>query len=162
VSADQPSTTVTMWAAYDPKWFAFAQTHTEIGSAPDPGAFADPQALVSQKVYCDPGKVAPDGDGVTGIHIIQYHFPLAQHADTHTPLTVWSATWTTDDFTPRTVPIWTISLDYWVYVDDGGYGQDFYGINFSEAQGLIEVVGGCYPDFSGDGLLDILDFLAFV
>jgi hypothetical protein len=140
VSPEQPSATVTLWAAFDPQWYAFGLSHTEVWGAPDPGNFSDPEALIFQKKYCDPGDVALDGDSITGIRITQYHFLLGQLADPHNPLELWSATWTTDDFCPREVPIWTQSLDFWVYISDSGEGKNFYGPDFAEASGVIEVV----------------------
>jgi hypothetical protein len=140
VSPEQPSATVTMWAAFDPQWYAFGLSHTEVWGPPDPGGFSDPEALIYQKKYCDPGDVALDGHSITGIRITQYHFLLGQLADPHNPLELWSATWTTDDFSPREVPIWTQSSDFYVYTNDGGHWENFYGPDFSEGSGVIEVI----------------------
>jgi hypothetical protein len=163
VSPAQPSTTVTMWAAFDPQWYAFAYTQTEAWSAPDPGRLSDPEVLIYQKFYCYPGDVAPDGESITHISIIQYDSILGQYAQPGTPFDIWAATWSTDDFTPRSVPIWTQTSKFYVYVDNNGTWQDFYGPDFVEAASFINVVRDlCYPDFTGDGVLDLFDFLAYV
>ncbi len=159
VSPSQPSTTVTVWAAFDPQWYAFHRSHTEVESDPDVGAFSDPVVLLE---FGEAGDVAPDGDRVWGIDFHQWEGFGGLFADTGNPIAVWSTTWTTDDFTPRSVPILTTSVDFYVYVDIDGTWQNFYGPDFSEAQGFINILGGCYPDFTGDGVLDLFDFLAYV
>lgn len=139
VSPDQPSTTVTMWAAFDPKWYAFGLSKPEVWSAGS-GDFSSPQAIMKQKKYCDPGDVAPDGDSVTGTRLTQYQWLLGEFADTANPIELWSVAWTTDHFKPRSVPVWTRSSSFYIYVDASGQWDNFYGPDFSEARGTIQVV----------------------
>jgi hypothetical protein len=149
VSPDSPSATVTLWAAFPQFKYAFAKSSTEVWGDPDPGGFGDPTVLMEQGDYCEAGFVSPDGDSILGIRLLQLQFIGGEFADTANPLKVWSATWATDDFTPRTVPVETRSSDFWVYSDAAGGADDFYHADFSEAHEFIQVV----PSPAGAGVL---------
>jgi hypothetical protein len=140
VSPLKPSATVTLWASFPQHQYAFAGSNTEVWSPPDDGAFSDPTVQMYQDDYCDPGVVSPDGDSILGMRLLQLQNLGGLLADTSNPLELWSATWTTEDFMPRRVPIATSSSNYWVYTSAGGHGEDFYGEDFSEAHDFIRVV----------------------
>jgi hypothetical protein len=162
VSLSQPETTLTLWAAFDPELYAFAGSHTSILGFPDAGGFSDPTVLLLQDYYCDPGAVSPGGDSILDISFLQLHNLGGLYAQTDNPIALWSATWSSTDFTPREVAIATQTTDFRVYYTDIGVSKDYYGDDFAEAQGFISVgYDGCYPDFTADGLLDLFDFLAY-
>jgi hypothetical protein len=163
VTPEQPQATVTLWATFPEYQHAFGQSHTEVLSAPDAGGFSNPKALIEQYYYCDPGDVSPDGDSILKILLFQLDYLGGKFADESNPIALWSVTWSTDDLTPRTVPIATQTADFYVYYGPGGGWYNYYDANFSEAQGIITVLREvCFPDFTGDGLLDLFDFLAYV
>jgi hypothetical protein len=142
ISPEQPNATVTLWAAFDPKWLAFHEARTEVSTGLDRGWFSDPLALLDDPEGASkPGEVVQDGDRVSGIYITQLYIPFSHLPATDNPIPVWSATWTTDDFTPRQVDLGTQSESFEVYEDAGAH-HDMFGVDFAEGSGMISVVPG--------------------
>ena len=161
VSPEQPATTITLWAAFPPELYAFAQSYTNVSTSPDAGNLSDP-TLLMYRHGGSAGDVSADGDRVSLVHPLQLDC-CGDFADTSNPIAVWSVVWTTDDFTPRQVPIDTDAWTYWVYLDIGGGAKNFYDKDFGQGHAIIDVVGdGCYPEFTGDDVLDLFDFLVYV
>jgi hypothetical protein len=142
ISPDQPSATITLWGAFNPdfpKWYAFGETKTEVLTQFDRGWFSDPVAILDPWGFSKPGDVSPDGDLVAGIYAMQIYIPFSVYPDSANPLPLWSATWTTDDFTPRKVGLSTQSEFFALWSAEGGL-YDQFGIDFAEGSGAINVV----------------------
>jgi hypothetical protein len=161
VTEVQPSATVEVWAAFDADLFAFAGALFDIATEPDGGGFRDPTIPFDDiGGFLSPGEVSPDGDAVTGIltgQLCSIDCPLG--IDKSNPILVWSATWETTDFSPRTIGAATFTTKFDLFTDNQGSSSSFLD-HLEEGFALIEV--GCYADFTGDGELDLFDFLAFV
>lgn len=139
VSPAHPSTTVEVWAHFDDQ-YAFAGALWDVNASADPGDFSDPYAVL-HALGTSNGVVAPDGDSVGHIIAGQAHFPIGDvHADTSNPILVWTATWSTDDFTPRSVDLTTSTQKYFLYVDESGFSQEYLSDDFKEAFASISVV----------------------
>lgn len=142
ISPEQPSASITLWAAFNPdfpKWFAFGETRTEVLTEFDRGWFSDPVVILDPWGFSKPGEVSPDGDRVSGIYAMQIYLPFSIYPDESNPILLWSATWTTDDFTPRQVGLFTESESFALWSAEGGL-HDQFGIDFAEGSGVIEVV----------------------
>ncbi len=124
VSPEHPSATVTVWAQFNPDMYAFCSAAFEVLAA-EPG-FSDFHRLLKGPGTFD-GWLSPDGSEVTGIVLGQLHFPDAGiFADTSNPIALWSATWTTADFSPRQVALETGLPSRWLlYTDSYGSADDF-------------------------------------
>ncbi|MEQ8845288.1 MAG: PEP-CTERM sorting domain-containing protein [Phycisphaerales bacterium] len=137
VSPSSPSATVEVWASWDSDLFyAFAAAEWAItGDAT--GEFTGPASA-----FTDPGQengVISGGD-VTDIVTGQLQFPAGGlFADTSDPVLIWSATWSTTDFTARTVDLATETTRYNLYVDDTGLSSDVTS-TVLEAAGQVEVI----------------------
>jgi hypothetical protein len=161
VSPQQPSATIEAWFRWNPDFHAFAGAFFSVSASADAGGWSDPQELLNGPGTED-GEVSPDGDTVNGIISGQIHFPLSDiYADTSNPILLWRATWSTDDFSPREVAVASLTAKFSLY-SEGGPIDPPYG-SFAEGHAVI-LVGEdlCYADFTGDGLLDLFDFLAFL
>jgi hypothetical protein len=139
ISPDHPSATVTLRAVFGPEWYAFNETRTEVMTEFDRGWFSDPVAILDPWKFSKPGDVSPDGNRVSDIYIMQLYVPFSIYPSAGSPISLWSATWTTDIFTPRQVDLGTASESFWVYDEDGGY-YDQFGIDFAEGSGVINVI----------------------
>ena len=162
VTEAQPSATVEVWAVFDEDLYAMAGGRFEFAAAPDPGAFSEPQRLLKGPGTKD-GEVSESGDRVTGIVSGQLPgFPIEPPVDKSNPVGYWRVTWSTDDFTPRTVSLRTITTSFDVYLDPQGVSKSFLD-QLVEGEGVIEVGSEpCAPDCTADGTLDLFDFLCFV
>jgi hypothetical protein len=139
ISPEQPSCTVTLWGAFFPKLYAFGESSTNVLTSDDAGGFSDPAVLLDPLKLSRPGDVSPDGDSVSDVYIMQLYIPFSVYPSTSNPIALWSATWTTDDFSPRVVRLDTLSESYKVYRDDGEL-LEFFGTDFAEGSGLIQVI----------------------
>jgi len=146
VSPEQPVTTITLWAAFDPdpKWFAFGEARIEVFSEFDRGGFSAPVVLLNPLGLSEPGEVSPDGDRVDGIYAMQIYIPFSVDPLSGTPIPLWSITWTTNDFTSRQVDLGTQSESFKVYTTQGDL-IELFGIDFTEGAGVITVVPGPGP-----------------
>ncbi|MEO1009210.1 MAG: PEP-CTERM sorting domain-containing protein [Planctomycetota bacterium] len=137
VSPGTPSTTVEVWADWDsPTFFAFAAAEFDL-SADTSGMFSGPASAFS-----DPGQEPGDieVDGVENIVVGQLQFPPGGlFADTSDPILVWSATWSTTDFSTRSVPLATITDQYTLYTGSDGSSSDVT-MTVIEATGAIRVI----------------------
>jgi hypothetical protein len=159
VTPAQPSATVEVRAVFEEDLFAFAGAKFGFFAPADAGGFSDPHRVLDDPGTQD-GEVSPDGDSVEGIVAGQLYFPIIEWPiDKSNPILIWQVTWSTDDFRPRSVDIETSSSGFWLYIDALGTSQDWIG-SLVEGSGLIEV--GCFADCTGDGALDLFDFLCFV
>lgn len=137
VSPSQPSATVEVWADWDSDLFyAFAAAEWNLrGDAT--GAFSGPSSA-----FTDPGQDAGTISGGDVIDIVtgQLQFPPGSiFADTSDPIMIWSGTWSTSDFTARTVDLSTETGRYSLYLDDTGLSSDVTA-TVIEGAGQIEVI----------------------
>jgi hypothetical protein len=137
VSPGTPSTTVEVWADWDSDLFyAFAAAEWSLRGDTS-GDFSGPASA-----FTDPGQ--DNGTPMTGdvVDIItgQLQFPLGGLiADTSDSILIWSGTWSTTDFTARTVDLATDTSRYSLYLDDTGLSSDVTP-TVLEAAGQIQVV----------------------
>ena len=137
VSPGMPSTTVEVYADWDSDLFyAFAAAEWSLRGDMT-GDFSGPASA-----FTDPGQeggTPMDGD-VVDIVTGQLQFPAGSiFADTSDPILIWSATWSTTDFTPRTVDLATDTIRYSLYLDDTGLSSDVTS-TVLEAAGQIQVI----------------------
>ena len=155
-----PSCIVRLWARFSPNEFAFAGSQWSVHASD--GEWSQNVVLEPVRIGQNPGTI--NGPSMTDIHAAQINFPGGHiFADPANPIAAWEGTWSTTDFTPRTVSISTETKTFVVYVLRGGSSR------VSRLAGLVEgaaelEVSGCYPDCdtsTGLGVLDIFDFLCF-
>jgi hypothetical protein len=141
ISPAHPSATVEVWAHFIEGGYAFAAAWFDVAATPDPaGEFSDPFAVLHTLGTYD-GEIGPGGDTVTHIIAGQVQFPVGEFvADTSNPILIWQATWSTTDFTPRTIDLSTLTQRFSLYLDYDGNNDDFYGPEFDEGAGTIKVV----------------------
>lgn len=137
VSPSQPSATVEVWADWDSDLFyAFAAAEWNLrGDAT--GAFSGPASA-----FTDPGQDDGTISGGDVIDIVtgQLQFPAGSiFADTSDPILIWTGTWSTTDFTTRTVDLSTETARYSLYLDDTGLSSDVTA-TVLEGAGQIEVI----------------------
>ena len=137
VSPSNPSTTVEVYADWDSDLFyAFAAAEWSLRGDMT-GDFSGPASA-----FGDPGQengTPMDGD-VLDIVTGQLQFPPGGlMADTSDPVLIWSATWSTTDFTARTVDLATETDRYSLYVDETGLSEDVT-TTVLEGAGQIEVI----------------------
>ena len=137
VSPGQPSTTVEVYAEWDADLFyAFAAAEWSL-RGDTTGDFSGPGSA-----FTDPGQVGgtPASGDVMDIITGQLQFPSGGFfADTSDPILIWSGTWSTTDFTTRTVDLTTDTGRYSLYLDDTGLSSDVTS-TVIEAAGQIEVI----------------------
>lgn len=137
VSPGMPSTTVEVYADWDSSLFyAFAAAEWSL-RGDSTGDFSGPASA-----FTDPGQDGgtPSGGDVIDIVTGQLQFPSGGiFADTSDPILIWSGTWSTTDFTARTVDLNTDTTRYNLYLDDTGLSSDVTS-TVIEAAGLIEVI----------------------
>lgn len=152
VTPINPSTTVEVWAHFDPGYYAFAGAQWDVTASADVGGFSDAFSILNTYGTSD-GNISQDGDFIAHIIAGQLQFPLGNYfADTTNPILVWKATWSTDFFKPRSVNISTATQKCFLYLDDSGLSNDFYDDAFQEAIGSIQVV----PAPAAGALLGVL------
>ena len=137
VSPTEPSTTVEVWAEWDSDLFyAFAAAEWNL-LGDTTGDFSGPASAFSDAGQTDG---TPMDGNVTGIVTGQLQFPPGSlFADRSDPILIWSATWSTTDFTDRTVDLVTATARYSLYVDDTGLSSDVTS-TVIEAVGEIHVI----------------------
>lgn len=137
VSPSQPSTTVEVYADWDSDlYYAFAAAEWAL-RGDGTGDFSGPASA-----FTDPGQDGgtPMSGDVMDIVTGQLQFPPGGiFADTSDPILIWSATWSTTDFTARTVDLATETARYNLYLDDTGLSVDVT-TTVIEAAGQIEVI----------------------
>lgn len=137
VSPGTPSTTVEVYAVWDSDlYYAFQGADWNL-LGDGTGAFSGPASA-----FAAPGQVGgtPTGGDVLGIVTGQIHMPMGGiFADTSHPILLWTATWSTTDFTNRTVDLLTETDMYNLFSDASGVGADVTPTVF-EAAGRIVVI----------------------
>lgn len=122
VSPGTPSATVEVWADWDADLFyAFAAGEWALRGDTS-GDFSGPMSA-----FTDPGQEdgTPSAGDVIDIITGQLQFPAGGlAADTSDPVMIWSGTWSTTDFTARTVDLATETARYSLYLDDTGLSSD--------------------------------------
>lgn len=110
-------------------------------TAADPmgaGQWSDNQVLLYGGEAVSDGLI--DGPTVTGIRPSQVQFPEAGiFADTANPIRAWFATWQTSDLRMRTIPVATVSEEFWVYTDSLGTSSNFID-SLNEGAASINIV----------------------
>jgi hypothetical protein len=140
ISPDQPSATIQLWTTWDPTQYAFAYGGFDLVASHDPGGFTAFGRALKGPGTRD-GDLAPDGDSVTGVVSGQLQFDGGGgiFADTANPILVFTATWSTTEFTPRIVDLGTVTKRYELYLDFEGTRESFLD-DFAEGAGSIQVV----------------------
>jgi hypothetical protein len=125
VSPSSPSVTIHVSASWQPHpaylWFDNGRFDFASDTS---GAFSDPEVL---PVYTR--RIVPQGsrpgvvsgnlvEGVLLDQTFQPHLSLIPLSDN--PLPLWEVTWTTQDFTPRFVPIGTAGIQWMTVLHSGG------------------------------------------
>ncbi len=141
ISPAKPSAIVEVWASFEPGGYAFAAAWFDAAASDDPfGEFSDPYSVLHTLGTFN-GEIQPGGDLITHIIPGQVQFPVGEFvSDTSNPILIWRATWSTTDFSPRTINLHTITKRFSLYLDYDGNNEDFYGPGFEEAVGTIKVV----------------------
>jgi len=137
VSPTNPSTTVEVYADWDSDLFyAFAAAEWSLRGDMS-GDFSGPASA-----FTDPGQdggTATDGD-VVDIVTGQLQFPPGGvMADQSDPILIWTGTWSTTDFTARTVDLATETGRYNLYLDETGLSSDVTS-TVLEGAGRIQVI----------------------
>lgn len=139
VSPEQPSATIEVWAAFDPSMYAFAKARFDLFASPGSGGFSDPVLRVQGPGDYE-GDIPPEGDSVTNVAPYQFVWDNGgPYADPSNPILIWSVTWSTSDFQPRTVALTTKTSEYYLYLDWYGLMDDSLE-GFVEGSGAIQVV----------------------
>ena len=120
IGPSRPSAVVTLWAAFDPDDYAFAgvaaQVHAGGGTWSGPGLVPPMDGPGS-----NPGRAVDGGRVVEGIIAGQLHFPMGGvYALAGNPIALWSATLEVDDFSPRTIALWSDSAGFATYLERDG------------------------------------------
>jgi hypothetical protein len=145
VSPQHPSTTIDLWAYFQPDFYAFAGAAFDVLASPDAGDFSDPTIFLTGPGQ-QTGMIAPDGDSVLGAITGQLQFPDANiFADRANPILHWRVTWTTNDFTARRVDVVTLTRLYGLYLDVWGNSINAYDETFTEGLGTINVIPAPAP-----------------
>ena len=159
VSPSNPSVTVNLYAGFPivAPFTAFGDAGLSITSSDPTGQFTDlaPGAgmLLSFHILGTPNATG----GVSGLHFAQVNF--ANVSLTTNPIHLWQATWTTTDFTPRTVDLASSATTSFKVHDDHNKviaEVQLYPDKFEHGSGVIQVV----PSPSGAILLAASSVLA--
>lgn len=140
VSPANPITHVELWCAFDPAAYAYAGANLTLFGDPS-GDFFNLYSPVVQGP-CDPTPCEgiPSNGNVIMMKPGQLHFPpLMLYAKTDNPILVWTADWTTQDFTPRSITIRTESTQFFLYTDPLGTSASYLS-SLQEASSLIHVI----------------------
>ena len=107
VSPASPSTTVEIWAAWnDPSNSYCCFVFGNFDLVAQEGVLSSPSVLLLPNAgWSQPGQVTGNGEAVRGVFVGQ-GIELPPHSPPN-PILVWSATWTTTNFAPRSVGMWT-------------------------------------------------------
>ncbi len=137
VSPTMTSTSVEVYAQWDSDlYYAFAAAEWSL-RGDTTGDFSGPASA-----FTGPGQIdgTPDNGDVLGIITGQIQFPAAGiFADRSDPILIWSGTWSTTDFTARTVDLATETDRYNLYLDETGLSSDVTP-TVLEAAGQIQVI----------------------
>ncbi len=130
VSPSNPSVTVKLRAFFFSVFpsTAFGGGDSDIGSSDPMGKFSDMQYGADLFGFCPLGQVGVPSatGGVTGINIGQIQV-LGCLANPANPIEIWRATWTTSDFTPRTVELNTTGTTHFeLYSHHGASFPDIF------------------------------------
>lgn len=137
VSPSMTSTTVEVYAQWDADlYYAFQDANWNL-VGDTTGGFSGPASA-----FVAPGQVGgtPTAGDVMGIVTGQLHVPMGGvFADTSDPILIWTGTWSTTDFTPRIVDLFTETDEYRLFSDDTGAFWDVTP-TVLEAAGQIQVI----------------------
>jgi hypothetical protein len=143
VSPEQPSATVEVWAVFEDSAYAFCRGAFNVVADADPGTFSAPERILDMPGSMD-GEVANDGDAVLGIVALQFNcHPF--FADMSNPVLLWRATWSTEDFSQRSISVSTMTVQYDLYTWDNLCNGESFLDQFVEGTGTIHVVPGPAP-----------------
>jgi hypothetical protein len=138
LSPGQPTATVTLWTAFDPRDYCFGAVRTE--AIASDGQWSDPRLIPPMIAGgASPGVVSADGLRVEGVLPGQFHFPFEYYGDPSNPIALWQAEITVTDFTPRAIMLSTETDRYMVHpFRDQATGRDVADV--AEAAAAIAVV----------------------
>lgn len=106
VSPAQPSTTVEVYAHFHPI-FGLADLFAagDFSITADEGEWSDPVPVLNHFPATTGGVVS--GSSVLGAVVGQYYWPTSGIGNWANPILVWRGTWSTSEFIPRGVGLWT-------------------------------------------------------
>jgi hypothetical protein len=156
VDESSPECTIEVWAEFPSLLYCFAGAQFDLVGPTDKGNFKTRQRQLDGPGTSN-GALAFGGDSVEGIlpGQISQDPPL----DFANPVLIWRGTWTTQDFTPRTLNLRTITRHFEVYLN-GTFDARSFLPELVEGAAIIHI-GGCHADCDDDGMLDLFDFLCF-
>ena len=140
VTPSNPTTTVEVWAWYDNPQGRLAFAYGNFDLVAGDGLFSNARVHLNQaNPSATPGVV--NGSIVEGALVGQAFGILGLYANEDNPILVWSAHWTTTDFTPRIVSLNTRNTtDFRVAEILNGAQTQLYPQGFAPGTGMIEVV----------------------
>lgn len=156
ITAETPSCEVLVMADWQPDLRQFAAAIFDVYADSDSGNFSEPERYLKGPGTRD-GTVAPNGDSVTEIISGQLCWPLECFPEVcPNPQRVWRTTWSTSDFTPRTVHVSTVTARFDVYFD-----ANCSAFSFAPEEASADITIGCVADCDGNAVLALFDFLCF-
>jgi hypothetical protein len=113
VNPGDPSATVNISAFFSPNDYAFAGGRFDVGAGD--GTWSNNHLIgpIAGSPGVNPGVLG--GSNVTAVTVGQVHFPPVLPGNNSNPISLWSADWTTNDFTARSVPVGTTTARFDVY-----------------------------------------------
>lgn len=136
LSPQTPKATVTVWAQFDPAQYAFAGAKWDMHASEAEWSNAK---IPFTGLPVLPGTVSPSGSSYLGIASGQLHGVAGIFANTSNPIVIWSAEFSTTDFTPRTIDLRSDTSEFLLYTNSLGSNASFLS-SFVEGQGQINVV----------------------
>ena len=153
ISPSQPSTVVTLWAAFDPRDFAMAAVGG--GLEASEGNWFDLGIVPPMDGPGTTAGIVVDGRIVEGIIAGQLHFLGAGiYADPSNPIALWRGTLAVDDFSPRTIDLASMATRFDVYISRESSISESRMATLEQAAGGITVVPA--PGAGGLLLLGVL------
>lgn len=137
VNPGNPSAKVRISAKFSPNDYAVAGVNVNV-SAGD-GSWSNNVNIAPMTTGSNPGTIV--GSNVNGIIGGQLNFPAAGiFANPANPIHTWEATWSTGDFTLRTVALSTRTVRFDVYADRNSPSSGSRMSGLMEGSGGIDVV----------------------
>lgn len=130
------SAVVTISARFSPADHAFGAALFDV-NASEVGWVAGTNEVILPPP-ANPGTI--NGASITGITAGQIHFPPVVLANTANPIAAWRATWSTNNFSPRTVDITTRTTRFDVYLSPTTPQSESRLAGLMEGSGRIQII----------------------
>jgi hypothetical protein len=133
VNPGNPSAIVRISARFSPNDYAFAGGRFDVGASDGTWSGNTLVGPIAGSPGVNPGVLG--GSNVTGVICGQVHFPPVLPGNNSNPILLWEATWTTNDFTARSVAVTTTTARFDVYPSSTSPSSQ------SRLSGLVEGAG---------------------